>query len=59
MPIRTPRSIAEVSWAGKRAGGLAATKTAAKKGAAKPLNTEQKKEMQANPETRHGAGHFN
>jgi cell division protein FtsB len=35
-----------------------AGKPAAKKGAAKPLTTEQKKEIQAHPETRSGAGHF-
>jgi hypothetical protein len=36
-------------------------KAAGKAGApkAKPLNTEQKKEMEAHPEARRGAGHFN
>jgi hypothetical protein len=37
----------------------AAKKPAAKGKGAKPLNTEQKKEMEAHPEQRRGAGHFN
>jgi hypothetical protein len=36
----------------------AAKKPAGKAGKAKPLNTEQKKEIEANPEAKSGRGHF-
>jgi hypothetical protein len=56
---------AKVTAAAAPAAPVAEEKTPAKKPAAakgkgaKPLNTEQKKEMEAHPEQRRGAGHFN